>query len=888
MLLFPIRWLVWLIGRAVLSLRYRITQVGTAGVRQKPGPYLVLPNHPGYTDPPNILAQFWNLFRFRPVANEVNFQNPILGPFAWLLRTIAVPDMEKSSAEAHQRAQAAVTAVIDALKQSDSVVLWPSGRLSRDGRERLGGTRAVADILAAYPQVTVVLVRTRGLWGSRFGWASGNPGSIVPLMFRGVLTALGSLVFFLPRRSLTMTLEAFTTADRPPATREAINKWLEGWYNADLPTEDPTTNTWPGETPKFVPYHLMFGDRTKTYPPPVRGLEFDLSRIKPATKQAVAEILGDKLKRPLEAAENRAEAKFTELGLDSLDGMDVTLTVEQRFGFTGDAVPESVGQLWALAEGLAEKGPAKPPPPEWFRLPSVSSSVEVLGDTISEAFVNRCLKHLKDTAVADDLAGVVSYERILTGSRLLAARFSQFPEPNLGLMLPASVAGDTTLLAFHLAGKLPVVLNWTTGPSALEHAVRLMGLKRVVTSKVFIDRTHLSVPGVELVFLEEVRKSIGKFEAVTTLLQARWFPGWARKTALKQATTDPDKPAVVLFTSGSEKAPKAVPLSHRNITANIRESLPALGLTRNDSLLGFLPLFHSFGHTVTALFPLLSGIKLLHHPDPTDAGALVRKIAGYKPTITAGTPTFIGFILERAEPGELDSLKIVVLGAEKCPDAIYRRVAVLAPNAVIVEGYGITECAPIVGFNPPDKTKLGSVGKPLPGTAVRIVDLETNCPLPQGQMGMLEISGPSVFPGYLGHDGPVPFNNGDGKRWYITGDLGFIDEDGYIMLQGRLKRFLKAGGEMISLPALEEPFANRFPPTDLGPQVAIEGVETADGRLVVLFCTVEMTLKEANAILQQEGFRGVMRLDEVRHVEQIPVLGTGKTDYKVLRAKLVP
>jgi long-chain-fatty-acid--[acyl-carrier-protein] ligase len=917
MLLQPFRWFIWFLGRITMSLRYWVKVVGKREVLAKPGPYLILPNHPGFSDPPNVLVCLWNVFQFRPVANEVNFQNPVLGPFAWLLRTIRVPDMEKASAESQRRAQLAVTEVIAALKAGENVVLWPSGRLSRDGRERVGGTRAVADILAAHPQTTVVLVRTRGLWGSRFGWADGKPKGVLKLILNAIGTTLANLVFFIPRRRLTMTLEAFTTTERPPPNREAINTWLEGWYNADLtkirdwPPAAPlpskgegkkelppslagkedgelgsSATPWPGETPVFVPYHFLFGPRTHTYPPPHREAELDLSSVKPTTKQAVADIVGEKLKRSLTDAENRAETTFLELGIDSLDGMEIALSVEQRFGFSGDEVPSTIGQLWALAEGLAKKGTTKPPPPEWFRPPSDTDPITVLGDTVPAAFVNRCLKHLKDTAAADDLAGVVSFERLLLGGRLMAKRFRQFSEPNIGLMLPASVAGDLALVALHLAGKLPVILNWTTGPIHLEYAVKLMGLKRVVTSKAFIDRTHLSVPGTEFVFLEEVRKSVGKIEALTKLLQGRWFPGWARSAALKYAVTDPQQPAVVLFTSGSEKAPKAVPLTHANVLSNMIGAIPMLGLTRADSLLGFLPLFHSFGHTVTGLFPLFAGIKTLHHPDPTDAAGLVRKIAAYKPTITAGTPTFMSFILDRAKPGDLDSLKIIVVGAEKCPEAIFHRVKEMAPHATVVEGYGITECAPIVGFNPPDRTKPGSVGKPLPGHTVRAVDLDTNRPLPAGQMGMLEVSGPCVFPGYLGYDGPSPFTNGEGQRWYVTGDLGVVDEEGYVVLHGRLKRFLKAGGEMISLPALEEPFANRYPPTDQGPRVAVEGIETPTGRTVVLFTTEDLTLKEANAILQQEGFRGVMRLDEVRKVDQIPVLGTGKTDYKVLRAQL--
>jgi long-chain-fatty-acid--[acyl-carrier-protein] ligase len=151
-------------------------------------------------------------------------------------------------------------------------------------------------------------------------------------------------------------------------------------------------------------------------------------------------------------------------------------------------------------------------------------------------------------------------------------------------------------------------------------------------------------------------------------------------------------------------------------------------------------------------------------------------------------------------------------------------------------------------------------------------------------MGMLWVSGPTVFPGYLGYDGPSPFVERDGKRWYVTGDLAMIDAEGFIHFGGRLKRFLKAGGEMISLPALEEPFARRYPPTEDGPRVAVEGVEDEHGRCIVLFCTEPIDMNQANSWLREEGFHGVMRIDEVRRIETIPVLGTGKTDYKVLRA----
>lgn len=903
-----IRWAGWLLGRFVLALRYSVTVKGKEQVKAKPGPYLLLPNHVGFTDPPNVYVHLWRTFDFRPVANEVNFGDPILGTIAAIMRTIKVPDMERSSADAAKRAADAANRIADALRAGDNVLLWPSGRLTRDGVERLGGARAVSDVLAMVPNVTVVLVRTRGLWGSWFSWAYQGPlQPILTMLLKGWLILLSNLGLFTPRRKMTITLEAFTAAERPEPTREAINKWLDEWYAADItspnaafaveneqlrdaqedvPLPDAGANTWPGEHPTFVPYHFLFGPHGHDFPPPYVDPVIDLSAVKPEVKQAVADLIAEKIKRPLTDAENQPGSTFLDLGIDSLDGMDITLQVEQRFGFSGDQVPQTVGALWAIGAGLAAKGPPKPPPAVWFKPPADAGAVSILGDTVGEAFVRRCLAHPKDAAAADDIAGVVTYERLLLGARLLGARFQKFPEPNVGLMLPASVGGDIALLALHLAGKLPVILNWTTGPTNLDHAVTLMGLKRVVTSKVFIDRTHLSVPGVEFVYLEDVRKTVGKVEAIGTLLQQKLLPGVAKAAALRHAVRDPNAPAVVLFTSGSEKAPKAVPLTHANVLSNMTMAIPAFAVTRTDALLGFLPLFHSFGHTLTALLPLLAGIRILHHPDPTDAGGLVRKVAAYRPTIIAGTPTFMGYILDKAAPGELDSLKLLVVGAEKCPDAIFQKAKKLAPNAVVVEGYGITECAPVVAFNPPTAIRHGTIGKPLPGADVRVLDVDSGRPVPQGQMGLLEVSGPNVFPGYIGHDGPSPLKEDAGKTWYMTGDLVAIDPDGYITFHGRLKRFLKAGGEMISLPALEEPFAKRYPPTEEGPQVAVEGVETPDGRTVVLFTTVEVSLKEANAVLQQEGFRGVMRLDGVKKVDKIPVLGTGKTDYKVLRGML--
>ncbi len=563
--------------------------------------------------------------------------------------------------------------------------------------------------------------------------------------------------------------------------------------------------------------------------------------------------------------------------------MDLALQIEDRFGFRSDRVAEMLGELWALAEGQLGSGGDKiePPPPAWNVPPTSSDEPAVLGDTIAEAFVRRVLKTPDDVSTADRMSGVLSYRKLYVAARLMAKRFGALGE-SVGVLLPGSVAADIVFYGLHLAGKLPVLLNWTTGPANLAHAVKTLNVRHVVTSKKLIDRLGIQIEGAEYVHLEDIRGQIGKLEAAATMLLTYVLPGNMLRRAPRP---DVDSPAVVLFTSGSESTPKAVPLTHRNLLVNLRASLKVLQATHQDVLLGFLPPFHSFGLLGNILAPILAGIRVAHYPDPTDAAGLVRTVASYRATIAVTTPTFLSYMFGSAGPTDLASLRVIVVGAEKCPDALFEKAKQMAPRAFVLEGYGITECSPVVAGNLPGRIKQGTLGPLVENVEAIIVDPDSHRPLPHGATGMILVRGPSIFGGYLNYIGPDPFMEVEGKRWYVTGDLVRVDDDGYIHFCGRLKRFLKIGGEMVSLPALEEPIAARWPPTENGPQVAVEGIDTP-ARHIVLFTTQDVSLSDANAVLAQAGLRGVMRLDAVQRVDSIPVLGTGKTDYKVLR-KLV-
>lgn len=866
--------LFWGFCRFLLGFRYRTQVEGAEQLKSLSGPTLVIPNHPAYIDPPLVSSHIRLHKPLRPLVYSGTYRMLPLRPLMSLVNAFEVPDMSSQSRDAQAKALEMIDAVVGRLDAGDCLLIYPSGRLQRGNVEVVGANRSVYEIVSRVPNLNIVRVRTRGVWGSSFSCAEyGETPNLGSAVVKAIGWVFASLFFFLPRRKVTMTVEVIKPSELPLESKDEFNRALEAWYNADG-----------GQEPQFVRYNHLLGPSEGEFGKGSAGHRFDLGAIKPKTREQVNDLVCSHLGRELTQEELGPETKLETIGLDSLDRMDLALKIEQQFGFRSDNVAETMGTLWALADGqLGQASEGTTAPDAWFAKHAEHDAPGILADTIAEAFVKRCLKSPNDVIVADQLSGVLNHRKMLVGASLMAKRFANFEEKHVGVMLPASVAADVVFFALHLAGKTPVLMNWTTGPANLAHGVQVTEIKHIVTSSKMIDRLGIEVEGADYVFLEDIKQGIGKPEALMMLMKT-YFAKTSFLSALPEQK--PDDTAVFLFTSGSESLPKTVPLTHTNLIVNVGDGIEVLEATNDDSLLGFLPPFHSFGMTGNLLLAHLAGIKCVRFADPTDASGLVQAIDAYKPTMVFTTPTFLGFILATCKPGQLDSLQTIVTGAEKCPDSIFEKCKQLAPNATILEGYGITECSPVVSANLRQKAKLGSVGKPVSNVKTCILDVDTNQPVAENETGMLLVSGPSIFSGYYRHDGPSPFVEWNGQQWYKTGDLVRQDSDGFLHFQGRLKRFLKAGGEMISLPALEEPLSKAFPADENGPKIAVEGVETPDGRHIVLFTTVELSIREASDLLLEAGLRGVMRLDEVQRIECIPVLGTGKTDYKELR-KLV-
>jgi long-chain-fatty-acid--[acyl-carrier-protein] ligase len=509
------------------------------------------------------------------------------------------------------------------------------------------------------------------------------------------------------------------------------------------------------------------------------------------------------------------------------------------------------------------------------------------GDTIPEVFLKQAASGPSRPSLADQSGGVRRYRDIVLGILALKPEIEKLEGDYLGLMFPASAGVGVLYLATLFAGKTPVMLNWTVGERNLAHALDLLGIRHVLTADALLRKLKEQGVALEAVadrFLtvETLAPRISKMAKLSALLQSRL--SWRALRRAKVPAT-----AVVLFTSGSESLPKAVPLTHGNLLGNLRDVMSVVSLTPAERLLAFLPPFHSFGLTGNLLLPLLSGVPAAFHPNPTEGAALAKMAEAYRASILMGTPTFLKGIVAAADDAQLAPLRLVVTGAEKCPDALYETLARRKPGLVVIEGYGITECSPFVSVNRVESPRPGTVGKLLPGVEGVIREVEGGGRAAEGKPGMLLVRGKSIFGGYLNFEGPSPFETFEGKTWYRTGDLLRMEPDGSLVFAGRLKRFVKIGGEMVSLPAIEDVLMARFQDPDAKePELAVESAGSEEAPELSLFTTQELTREAANAAIREAGLSPIHHVRKVVRVEKIPLLGTGKTDYRALKGLQPP
>lgn len=470
----------------------------------------------------------------------------------------------------------------------------------------------------------------------------------------------------------------------------------------------------------------------------------------------------------------------------------------------------------------------------------------------------------------------------------------EVPERRVGIVLPPGAGGYIANLAVVLAGKIPVNLNFTAGPGAIESSLRLGEVRTVISA----EAVRAKLP--QFPWPEKTRDmradltSCGKAAVVARLVAVWLLPSRLLALLWRVPRAGDYAEAALLFTSGSSGEPKGVPLSHRNILSNCAQISATGILPKKETLLACLPIFHSFGFTVTLWYALLRGLRIVTLPTPLDPKRNIDAIEQEQATVFVGTPTFIRPLLKRAEPAQLRSLRFMVSGAEKLPVDLYES-CLQRFGFPILQGYGLTETTPVTNVNLPEPRglppgvkpqqgqRLGSVGLLMPGITARIVHPETGATLPPDQTGIIWFRGPNVFGGYL----KDPVRNAETLRdgWFITGDLGRFDDDGFLFIEGRLSRFSKVGGEMVPHLTIEQKIVEVFGlEAAEAPKVVVLGVpDAAKGETLVLLTTEAVDVAQLREKLTAAGLPNLWIPKVVHRLDRIPVLGSGKCDLRGCR-----
>jgi acyl-[acyl-carrier-protein]-phospholipid O-acyltransferase/long-chain-fatty-acid--[acyl-carrier-protein] ligase len=488
-----------------------------------------------------------------------------------------------------------------------------------------------------------------------------------------------------------------------------------------------------------------------------------------------------------------------------------------------------------------------------------------------DALVEASRRHGPGKAILEDQERKpLSYTDLIRASFALGGKLAAMTQPKerVGVLLPSSVGGVVTIFALTAFGRVPAMLNFTAGIRNLRAAVKIAGIKTVLTSRRFVEqgKLHDEVDALEqtcrIVYLEDVRARVNTLDRLVALA-AGWFPSRVR---IPQQASDE---AVILFTSGSFGAPRGVVLTHGNILANVGQIASHIPLNPDWVMFSPLPIFHAFGLTDGAMLPLLCGLKAFVYPSPLHVKLIPPLIRDSKANVLYATDTFLNQYARAAEPGDLSGLEFIVCGAERVRDETHDLIAERFGPIPVLEGYGATEASPVIAVNKPTDNRRGTVGGLLPGIETRLE------PVPGIARGaQLFVRGPNIMAGYLDLDGKLEPPAGG---WHDTGDMVEMSEDRWITILGRVKRFAKVGGEMVSLSAAETLAAG------LWPDARHAVISLPDGRKGErLILVTDQPDADAAALLAHARALGASELAVPRHVvraPEIPVLGAGKTDY---------
>jgi len=489
-------------------------------------------------------------------------------------------------------------------------------------------------------------------------------------------------------------------------------------------------------------------------------------------------------------------------------------------------------------------------------------------------FVKNAKQFSKKMAIIDRTTGKnVPYSKALIASLILAKKFKKYEEGYIGIMIPTSAGSFLSILGVLMAGKVPVMINYSTGAAEnSEYAQHKCGFKTIITSRALLEKINCRlVDG--MVCIEDIMKEISTGDKLSAALKSLLPSKMITKSF---PTKESDDDVVILFTSGSEKEPKAVQLTHRNIGSNMMAAFDHLKLSSEDIMMATLPLFHVFGQSINFWLPMIKGMTAVTYANPLDYKKIPNIIREDKPTIMAATPIFFAGYLRESMPGDFASLRLMIAGADKVLDWL-REGFQKKHGIILLEGYGTTETSPVISVNTPETNRPGSIGKELPGAQVKITDIDTGEELSTDQEGKILVKGDLVMKGYFDDIEETSLRIKDG--WYDTGDMGVIDEDGFLWHRGRLKRFVKIGGEMISLVKVES-VLEEILPDGVGCCV-VEIPDPLKGARLAAAVTEKVNDKEMIKKLAAK-LPSIAIPNQFIVFDELPKMGSGKIDFRTI------
>lgn len=492
---------------------------------------------------------------------------------------------------------------------------------------------------------------------------------------------------------------------------------------------------------------------------------------------------------------------------------------------------------------------------------------------LHQRFIQTAKKFSSQIAVYDKATDKdYTYGRMLIAALILKEHIGRIREKYVGIMLPTTMGCMLGIIATLMNGKIPVMINYSTGAmDNARYARDKCSFKTILTSAKLMERLNLT-PIDHMIMVEDILARVTAVAKLKAALLSK-LPFNVLKGMVHSGPAS--EISVILFTSGSEKEPKAVQLSHKNILHNVDAVPQLVRLDHSDVFISMLPMFHVFGLTTNFWLPVLLGATMVTYPNPLEYKTISDLVREYKVTFMTATPSFFYGYLQKSRPGDFASIRFAIAGADKLPDKVYEGF-LKKHDITVFEGYGTTETSPVISSTYPGVHKLGSVGKPLPGVQVRIVDIHTDKVLGPNQEGKILVKGDMVMEGYLGdmEETSLRIHNG----WYDTGDIGVIDDDGYLWHRGRLKRFVKVGGEMVSLVKVED-LLSRLLPEDVICCVVDVPNPTKGADVVAAVANGDFDMHKVLKHLKKE-LPSIAVPRKFYVIEDIPMMASGKVNFR--------